>query len=40
VSGNVYLDVSKDRLECDSLQLQISGSERTCVHYTTHSGTG
>ena len=40
VIGKVYLDVRKDRLECDTLQLQISGSERTCVRYTTHSGTG
>lgn len=41
VSGKVYLDVRKP-VQAGSLQVVISGYERTCVHYTTTSthGTG
>ena len=40
LKGTVYLDVRSTSLECSTLQLIITGAERTCVHYTTHSGSG
>ena len=38
--GIVYLDVRAATVDCSSLQLLVAGAENTCVHYTTHSGSG
>lgn len=40
LKGMVYLDVRAATVECSSLQLLVAGAEHTCVHYTTHSGSG
>lgn len=40
LKGTVYLDVRASSIDYSALQLLFTGSEDTCIHYTTTSGSG
>ncbi len=40
LTGKIYMEVMKPGFKCEFLYAQISAQEKTCVHYTTSSGSG